>query len=131
MPAVNVTISADARQRLGVVLAAQGAIDEGVRELERAVRIDPAHVDARLDLGVLRLSRRETSEAHSLLASVLDDVPESERARYYNAVALAELGRTDEAEPTLQAMVSSASYGRMATEMLERIGAGEPRTDAP
>ena len=54
--------SAEAHNNLGIALASQGKLDEAIDQLQQALRLQPAFVDAQRNLAKLR-SLKPTSEA--------------------------------------------------------------------
>lgn len=58
--------------RLGEALADAGLVQEAVRHLEAAVRIDPKHSGAFLDLGVIAMNRGSRRKARGYFEKVLE-----------------------------------------------------------
>jgi tetratricopeptide (TPR) repeat protein len=96
----------DLRVRYGNVLRFLGQRDEAVRQYETALRIDPAEVEAGLNLAILAREGGDERSARRLLARVLDLVPTSrlsprqrEEYRDFAHQALAELDGVAPSEP--------------------------------
>ncbi len=93
---------AEAHAKLGVL--AQRAGDAAAAEASylTALRDDPENVDALNNLGAIYIQRREWSRALDYLTTALRRNPESIEALYNRAVALAGLGRKEEARAALR-----------------------------
>jgi tetratricopeptide (TPR) repeat protein len=64
--------SAAARVRLGEAYAAAGSIKAAQEQLAQAVKIDPKHTGAWLDLGVIAMDQKQRSEAEKYFLKVVD-----------------------------------------------------------
>ncbi|HEC17229.1 MAG TPA: tetratricopeptide repeat protein [Sedimenticola sp.] len=88
---------AAARMRAGLALEKQGRPDEAIREYEKALELNPDHVNAHQRLGVVlhRLGRLDEAIGH--YREVVRLRPGSAAAHYNLGLALADQGRIDAA----------------------------------
>lgn len=90
-----------------------GQMEEAQRAYELVLERDGGFAAAHLQLGLLALDRLEHLRAAGHFQNVLERDPANGEAHTYLAVALAELGRREEAERHyLRVLPSSASYER-------------------
>jgi tetratricopeptide (TPR) repeat protein len=75
----------------------QGRTDEAARAYQQILAAEPAHLDALIHLGVLRLGEGHAGEAETLLRQAVTVSPGSPEALGNLAAALQALGRHDEA----------------------------------
>jgi tetratricopeptide (TPR) repeat protein len=101
-----------AKAHYGLALAYLGAKDprRAYWELEETVRLDPAHVEARLRLGefLLFMKKEEIERAVESADTILAAEPKRWEAFLLKARALAALGRADEAGAAYHAAVEAA-----------------------
>lgn len=93
--------SPDNHYSLGLIAAAQGDVGGARRRFETALAADPTYVEARLALGNLLRAAGQAEAALAHFEQVLELMPDSANARYARVVALADLGRTNEARDAL------------------------------
>src|SRR5207237_9279406 len=86
---------ADAHRLLGRVLCRLGRHAEARPALEEALRLDPKHVGAELDLGVVRLETGEKEAARACFDRVIARAPENPRAYNNRAIAYVALQKFD------------------------------------
>ena len=77
----------------GDMLARVGAFDDADAELARALRLDPAHVGARIALANVRLNQDRAAEAVDTLRPIVEAAPANFAATYGLAAALGAAGR--------------------------------------
>lgn len=77
----------DLRNILALVEIARNDVTEGIRQLEKAVELDPQHVAALLNLGAVILNVRDYPRAIQLFERVLKLQPENTTAQISIAVA--------------------------------------------
>ena len=99
----------------GMVYAALGEVRAARVELERAHRIAPADVGVRVDLAVLDLAEGRADQAWARLEGIEAAAGEGDRLRFYQGVALDQLGREDEALERLGPLAEQV-YGKYAAE---------------
>jgi len=87
-PVVEAAPEVVARQVQGTLLESNDDIPEAEREIQRALAVDPGHVDSRVTLGTLRLRQDRNAEAISILREAADAAPTVMAAQYYLGVAL-------------------------------------------
>lgn len=82
------------RVRLGEALAAAGREKEAIEQFNAALKIDPEHTGALIDLGQLAMRAKRTAEAEGYFTKVLDltEGSEFENASDRREVALYQLG---------------------------------------
>lgn len=110
-----------ARHHLALTRLAKGDPAAAARELARVLVIEPNAVAARLDLAVIRLSSGDAAAALELLDQVLEVSEDDERAKFYRAAALNEVGKPGLAKRawTTLAKTGSTKYAERATELLQ------------
>lgn len=64
--------SAAARVRYGEALASAGAYPDAIKQLQAAVKLDPKHTGAWLDLGLIAMQQNDRSTAESYFKKVLE-----------------------------------------------------------
>jgi tetratricopeptide (TPR) repeat protein len=89
--------SSFAHNNLGLVLAARGALEDGINQFRRAVEIDPAFVEAHTNLGNFLALRGSPREAIYHLRQALEIEPAFANAHNTLGNILADGGRLDEA----------------------------------
>ncbi len=83
-------------------LVRHGRLAEGLASMDRAIELDPADVDMRLEAAWLRLRSGDAAAALEHLDAYVAAVPDDPAGRVARARALAELGRVNEAESSLE-----------------------------
>jgi len=84
---------ADVHQLFGRLLLDRGAFEEADREVQAALMLDEADVNARVGLARVRMSQGRTDDAIAILEAVSRAMPSSLPAQYYLGVALASAWR--------------------------------------
>jgi tetratricopeptide (TPR) repeat protein len=104
--------SARAHELLGAALAEEGRVDEGARELERAVEalsaLERPPARARIELGVAYERLGRPGDAGTVYADVLRQLPEEPDALWRLGVVRWSQGGRDEAERLWQAAIAVA-----------------------
>ena len=90
---------------LGAALAQGGDIDAALRSFKRATESDPTLIDAWFNLGRALELRAEAAGAHAAFSAVLELDPRHRAARILRAEASKTLGRIDESEAELRAVL--------------------------
>ncbi len=88
---------ADAYQSLGVVLAAQGKVDEAIAHYQMALMIKPDYANAYYNLGVVLASRGQADDAIAHYRKALEINPDYAMAHYNLGAALASRRQVGEA----------------------------------
>jgi tetratricopeptide (TPR) repeat protein len=83
------------------------APEEAMDAYRRALALDPAHADARLNLGRLHHERGELAEAEACYRQVVAARPEDATAAFDLGVALEDLGRLGEAAGAYEAALAA------------------------
>jgi tetratricopeptide (TPR) repeat protein len=84
---------AGVHELLGRLLLDHGALDEADREVQAALMLDEADVNARVGLARIRMSQGRTDDAIAILDAISKAAPSSLPAQYYLGVALASAWR--------------------------------------
>ncbi len=92
---------AESRTQLGLFLAELGDGDGARRELEAAIRIEPAYEPAYVNLADLERALARDEEAMRVLDAGLGVLPESAALHHVRGLARVRLGRTEEANGDL------------------------------
>ena len=87
----------DALSTQAHVLLRAGGTKEAEPLVERALRLDPAHVGARLALAAIQRHRLQWDEAVTTMKSITASAPADFAAQYYLSADLTTLGRAEEA----------------------------------
>lgn len=98
-------LNAGAHNNLGLLYLDKGLLDDAVRELQRAVIIDPGHATARLNLGVAMMRQNKTDAAAAEFRAVLAAQPRNVDAMINLALVEAPTARERAKELLLQAIV--------------------------
>jgi tetratricopeptide (TPR) repeat protein len=93
---------------LGTALSAAGRLDEGARELRRAVEIDPASSYARAQLGAVLAVLGRPAEAEPELREAVRLEPNDPEALFNLGLVLLRAGRADEAKPVMKRFLEVA-----------------------
>jgi Flp pilus assembly protein TadD len=88
---------AEARNNLGVVLAAQGRLQDAVAQYNRALLLKPDYADACNNLAVALAAQGRIAEAIACYERALALNPANAAVHFNLAIALAEQGRIDDA----------------------------------
>jgi Flp pilus assembly protein TadD len=122
---------AHARPRNGLALAliAEGRTDEGVEQLQRAIRLDSTFADARTNLGRILLQRGQVSEARRQLELAVRLDPSSVEARDNLGLALSQGGQLAGAREQLDRAVrlnpgAAEPYANLG-DVLSNLGRNE------
>ncbi len=130
--ASEITLWSDAAQKspakyrphlnLGTALALTGRLDEGARELQRAVEIDPGSAYARTQLGAALVVSGRLEDAEPELREAVRLVPDDPEALFNLGMVLLRRGRAEEAKPVLKHFleVAPASYAQ-ARRIAEQV----------
>jgi TolB-like protein len=89
--------SADTRLNLSLTLCSMGRVDEGLRELRRALGADPLNPAAWHSLGTESLDSGDVTTAHEALAQLERLAPDSARTRWFRGAVRQAEGRCVEA----------------------------------
>jgi tetratricopeptide (TPR) repeat protein len=84
---------AGVHELLGRLLLDHGALDEADREVQAALMLDEADVNARVGLARIRMGQGRTDDAIAILEAISKAAPSSLPAQYYLGVALASAWR--------------------------------------
>jgi tetratricopeptide (TPR) repeat protein len=84
---------AGVHELLGRLLLDRGAFDEADHEVQAALMLDEADVNARVGLARIRMSQGRTDDAIAILEAISKAAPSSLPAQYYLGVALASAWR--------------------------------------
>ncbi|MBZ0171520.1 MAG: tetratricopeptide repeat protein, partial [Phycisphaerales bacterium] len=96
------------------LLREKGLIEDARRELVKAMELDPADANIRLDLADIDLSSGANTEALELSLAVLAESPEHRRAKQLAGIAKFRLGEVDEARSMLtEALVLNPEPARV------------------
>lgn len=98
-----------------MVCAALGDIKAARLEFERVCRIDPQDAGARIDLAVLDLAEGRADQALARLEGIEATGDDGDRLRFYQGVALDQLGRGEEALARLRPLAEQV-FGKYPTE---------------
>ena len=93
---------------LGTALSVAGRLDEGARELRRAVEIDPGFSYARAQLGAALVTLGRLGEAEPELREVVRVQPNDPEVLFNLAMVLLRTGRSEEAKPVLKRFLDVA-----------------------
>lgn len=93
---------------LGTALAVAGRIEEGARELRRAVELDPGSAYARAQLGAALLTLGRLGEAEPELRETARLEPDDPEVLFNLAMVLMRTGRKDEAKQLLKRFLEVA-----------------------
>ncbi len=115
--------SAAVLAELGAVELQIGELDSGIKRLRRALALDDSLTEARYNLALAMLPRRQISEAITLLERVIADKPHLAEAQYNLAVALFMAGRPAEALPHAREALRLAPDDSQAREFLDIVEA--------
>jgi len=94
--------------RLGVISVKQGQLPEGISQLRAAVELAGDDVDVLTDLGYALFLNGEIEAAVESYQSALASKPTNQRTTVNLGLALAQMGRDDQALATLRSVSSSA-----------------------
>ncbi len=89
-----------------LALHRQGRMDDAGRAYEELLRAEPAHLDALIHLGALRLGQGRAEEAEALLRRAVSTAPGSPEALGNLAAAFQALGRHEEAATQYEAALA-------------------------
>jgi hypothetical protein len=93
---------------LGTALCVAGRLDEGARELRRAVEIDPGSSYARAQLGASLVTLGRLGEAEPELREVVRTRPNDPEVLFNLGIVLLRTGRVEEAKPVLKRFLDVA-----------------------
>ena len=111
-----------AHYNLGSVLMESGHCDEAAAELETAIRLDPNYASAHTNLGSVRLQQRRPADALTAFVAAAQLDPSAKTCTNIG-VALAELGRHDEAIAAFERALAFDPNFRPARELLDEARA--------
>jgi tetratricopeptide (TPR) repeat protein len=106
---------------LGLLLVVTGRAAEGVREYERALALDPAHADARLNLANALARQGQVERAARQLETLVAGDPEHAVARTNLAVLRLQQGRRDDAIALLREALRIDPHLAPAAELLASV----------
>lgn len=105
----------------GLVMLRRGQTDTAIREFSKAVAINPALIDAQLQLGCLYLSKNQLVEAEKAISQALAIDPNSVRGRICRGELKRLKGQPAEAVQELQAVLSADPDNDEALYFLGRV----------
>jgi tetratricopeptide (TPR) repeat protein/peroxiredoxin len=118
----------NAWNNLGILAARGGHADEGIRDFQRALEIDPDHLIALQNLGNAYRQAKRWEDAKSVLQRALQINPDNPEANYGLGMVFAQLDDTEKAYQYLQkALASRPAY----PEALNNLGILYLRTQRP
>lgn len=103
---------------LGMALAAQGKVDEGIENQKKALRVFPAYLPAYLRLAELLGKQSKDKEAEAVYQGALKLSPDDADARTAYAKFLEKTGRKDDARTELKKVLEKSPHFAPATEAL-------------
>jgi tetratricopeptide (TPR) repeat protein len=113
--------SAEVRVLLGQASAQQGDFDSAVRELTRALELNPHVAEANASLGVIYLRQGRLAEAEAALRAELETRPDDVKSENALATVLDLQGRPEEAVPLLRRALESKPDFADARYLLGKI----------
>jgi tetratricopeptide (TPR) repeat protein len=105
----------------GLVMMRRGQTDTAIREFSKAVEINPALIDAHLQLGCLYLGKNQLAEAEKAINQALAGDPNSVRGKICRGELKRLKGQLAEAVQELQAVLSAAPDNYEALYFLGRV----------
>jgi tetratricopeptide (TPR) repeat protein len=118
----------NAWNNLGILAAREGHTEEGIRDFQRALQIDPDHLIALQNLGNAYRQARRWEDAKSVLQRAVQISPDSPEANYGLGMVFAQLNDTDRTYQYLQkALAMRPAY----PEALNNLGILYLRTQRP
>jgi Flp pilus assembly protein TadD/peroxiredoxin len=118
----------NAWNNLGLLAARGGHTDEGIRDFQRALEIDPHHLIALQNLGNAYRQARRWEDAKSVLQRAIQMSPDSPEANYGLGMVFAQLNDTEQAYEYLKkALAARPDY----PEALNNLGILYLRTQRP
>lgn len=103
-----------------------GAVQAAVPELERAVELDPAHLDARITLAGLMVRAQKPAAALEHFQGALDHHPEAVPAHLGRATVLLLQGRYPEARTALEGSLAALPGNAAVALLLARVLTAAP-----
>jgi len=105
----------------GLVMIKRRQFDAAIRELSKAVEIDPGMIDAHLQLGCLYLGNNDYDNAEIAINKALETDPQSVKGRICRGELLRLRKQLDEAEKLLQEVINSHPEDYEAHYYLGRV----------
>ena len=87
---------------MGLLMSVTGRLNEAVKEYERALTLDPMHVDARGNLAIVLARQGRLDSAVRELTTLVERDPENASARTNLGLVLLQQGHADQARPQLE-----------------------------
>jgi len=115
-----------AHVQAATLMLRSGAADAALPELERAVELDPAHLDARVTLAGLLVRAQQPEQALGHFQGVLDHHPESVPAHLGRATVLLLLGRYRQARTALEKSLETLPGNAAVALLLARVLTAAP-----
>ncbi len=115
---------ADKACQLGRIYASNGQIEQATDLLRRALELQPSHVEAVLELGVLLSAAGRDPEALELYDAVLATAPGISFVRFNRASCLARMERVGEAIEELERVAREVPEWDAPREVIEALGGG-------
>jgi tetratricopeptide (TPR) repeat protein len=106
---------------LGMVRAKQGRLRESIQAFKKAASLNPASLDAHLNLGVALGDGLNTEAALLEFSEAVRVAPDSSTAHYNRGRALYDLNRYDEAQPELEAAAHASPNAPLGLDLLAII----------
>jgi tetratricopeptide (TPR) repeat protein len=83
--------------RLASIYLKKGEFEDALKVLTILAVLDPEDMNTQLKIGLVYLQNKDWVNAEKTFFSILDKVPDSDKAHYYLGAALEEMGKTNEA----------------------------------
>ena len=106
---------------MGLLMSVTGRLGEAAKEYERALMLDPMHVDARGNLAIVLARQGRLDRAVGELTTLVERDAENASARTNLGLVLLQQGRTDQARPQLEEALRLDPTLAPAAEALQTI----------
>jgi tetratricopeptide (TPR) repeat protein len=106
---------------MGLLMSVTGRLDEAVKQYERALTLDPMHVDARGNLAIVLARQGRLDRAVRELMTLVERDPENASARTNLGLLLLQQGRAEQARPQLEEALRLDPTLAPAAEALQSI----------
>lgn len=106
----------------GRVLLEMGRIDDAIADLEAALKLDPRHAKARIDLGLARVVKHDYPRARALFSETIAETPDGQ-AYYGRALANHGMGNKSEAMADIEQAIRLTPDNPMLLQWRDRIRA--------
>lgn len=129
-PNVSAARAADAYVDLAIAYLQNGEYDLAINRLEKALEIDPRHVQAHAVLGLVFQRQQEWTAAEAQFRKALSIDPANTRARTFHGAFLYQQGRLEEALREFEFAARDLKYDARAS-VFQNIGLIQRRLDRP